>query len=461
MKSRDDTPSVIPGTPSTPGTPDRWYLLSYVAVTYFSIYAHRNLINFIQPSLLMPVAEGGLGLDESQLAWVGPAWQLPYCLSQLFAGYLSDRYSRRKVILCSLLASSVCLAAMGLVGNLGELLVGRALLGLAQACAVPAMAGAIADCFRPHTRSRAMAIYLFSYNAAVIVAGKYGGAIADLDPQHIPGTPESWLVHGWRLSHFAFAAGGLLAWVVLLKVLEEPARTERREDRGLGTTGGTLRQTLGQVFRVPTFHLMYLTFACAGIVVQISRFWMPQHFFKLFHESEGWDQQDVGSFSTLWIQIGSMTGLLCGGMLADRLVRHTIRGRVWVQLGGWMLLTPCLVLIGTQENPNVLRVAMLLMGLGLGAYQANFWTASFDVIDPAARATTIGLFNLSSGLLVSTWFDPFLGWLETDAQQQGESILGPAIVSVFGVGVACIVLLLLIMWRTLPRDYVGEDPGGD
>jgi hypothetical protein len=35
-------------------------------------------------------------------------------------------------------------------------------------------------------------------------------------------------------------------------------------------------------------------------------------------------------------------------MLADRLVRHTIRGRVWVQLGGWMLLTPCLVLIGTQ-----------------------------------------------------------------------------------------------------------------
>jgi disulfide bond formation protein DsbB len=126
-----------------------------------------------------------------------------------------------------------------------------------------------------------------------------------------------------------------------------------------------------------------------------------------------------------------------------------------------MLLTPCLVLIGTQENPDVLRVAMLLMGLGLGAYQANFWTASFDVIDPAARATTIGLFNLSSGLLVSTWFDPFLGWLETDAQQQGESILGPAIVSVSGVGVACIVLLLLIMWRTLPRDYVGEDPGGD
>ena len=104
----------------------------------------------------------------------------------------------------------------------------------------------------------------------------------------------------------------------------------------------------------------------------------------------------------------------------------------------------------------VLRVAMLLLGLGLGAYQANFWTASFDVIDPAARATTIGLFNLSSGLLVSTWFDPFLGWIETGAQQQGESILGTAIVSVSGVGVGCIALLGLLMWWTLPRDYVGD-----
>ena len=452
MRSIDDT---------SPGTPDRWYLLSYVATTYFTIYAHRNLINYIQPSLLLPIADGGLGLDEAQLSWVGPAWQLPYCFSQLFAGYLSDRFSRRRVILSSLLASSICLAMIGLVGNLHELLIGRGLLGFAQACAVPAMAGAIADCFRPHTRSKAMAIYLFSYNAAVIVAGKYGGAIADLPARHIPGTPETWVVHGWRLSHFVFAAVGVVAWLVLLKVLREPPRTERREDRGLGTEGGTVWQTLGQIVRVPSFHLMYLTFACAGIVVRISRFWMPQHFHNVFHDSLGWNQEDVGSFSTLWIQIGSMTGLLSGGVLADRLVRRTIRGRVWVQLGGWILLTPCLVVIGTQESPMVLRVAMLLLGLGLGAYQANFWTASFDVIDPAARATTIGLFNLSSGLLVSTWFDPFLGWIETGAQQQGESILGTAIVSVSGVGVGCIALLALLMWWTLPRDYVGDDSEPD
>ena len=94
------------------------------------------------------------------------------------------------------------------------------------------------------------------------------------------------------------------------------------------------------------------------------------------------------------------------------------------------------------------------LGLGLGAYQANFWTASFDVVDPAARATAVGLLNLTSGLLVSTWFDPFIGWLEADAKQQGVSILGTAIVSVAGVAALCIGLLMLMLWVTLPRDHV-------
>ena len=64
----------LTGDDTSPGTPDRWYLLSYVALNYFAIYAHRNLINYIQPSLLLPITEGGLGLDEAQLSWVGPAF---------------------------------------------------------------------------------------------------------------------------------------------------------------------------------------------------------------------------------------------------------------------------------------------------------------------------------------------------------------------------------------------------
>ena len=115
---------------------------------------------------------------------------------------------------------------------------------------------------------------------------------------------------------------------------------------------------------------MYLTFACSAIVIRISRFWLPQHFHNVFHESLGWNQEDVGSFSTIWIQIGSMSGLLLGGLLADRLVRRNFRGRIQVELAGWLLLTPCLVIVGTQENLVVLRIAMLLLAI-CGALLCN------------------------------------------------------------------------------------------
>lgn len=443
----------------SPGTPDRWFVLTYVATNYFVLYTHRNLVNYIQPSLMLPMAEGGLGVTEAELAWVGPAWQVPYCLAQLFVGYLSDRYRRRTVILSSLIASVVCLVGMGLVRDVNEFIIGRMLLGLAQACAVPAMASVIADCFRPHTRSKAVAIYLFSYNSALIFAGKFGGTIADLPSQHIPGTPATWVVTGWRMSHFAFAGIGLVVGLVLLVLLKEPNRTERHEGQGLGDTGGTLRETLIGIFRVSSFHIMYIVFAGYGILSRVIQYWLPKHYYNIFHSSLGWGQGDVGGFATIFLQAGTMTGLFCGGILADQLVRRTILGRVWVQIFGWAVITPCLILIGsTQDSLWILRGAMFVLGIGVGAYQANLWTASFDVIDPAARATAVGLFNVTSGILVLTWFDPFVGYLETTAQMAGRSILGDVITWTAAVTVGCVALLAVMIIYTFPRDYIGDRP---
>ena len=52
MSSRTDQPVIA----DSPGTRDRWFILALVASNYFTIYLHRNLINYIQPSLLLSVA---------------------------------------------------------------------------------------------------------------------------------------------------------------------------------------------------------------------------------------------------------------------------------------------------------------------------------------------------------------------------------------------------------------------
>ena len=93
---------------TSPGTPDRWLLLSLVSMNYFALYVHRNLINYFQPPL-----QADLALDQFQLGLLRWGFVLPYCLAQLWVGYLGDRYRRRTVLLVSLIASTVSLGLMG------------------------------------------------------------------------------------------------------------------------------------------------------------------------------------------------------------------------------------------------------------------------------------------------------------------------------------------------------------
>ena len=50
------------------GRSDRWFLLTLVALNYFTIYLHRNLLNYVQ----IPLQEG-LDLTETQIGWLRPS----------------------------------------------------------------------------------------------------------------------------------------------------------------------------------------------------------------------------------------------------------------------------------------------------------------------------------------------------------------------------------------------------
>src|SRR5438094_246734 len=99
------------------GTPDRWLVLLLAALSYFTLYLHRNLVNYLQP----PIKEAFQVSDE-QLGLLSTAFLLPYTLVQIGVGYLSDRLSRRAVLLFSLFASACALALSGLVGRFEQLL---------------------------------------------------------------------------------------------------------------------------------------------------------------------------------------------------------------------------------------------------------------------------------------------------------------------------------------------------
>jgi MFS family permease len=428
--SRSDSISL---SADSPGTPDRWLVLTIVSLDYVVLYVHRSMLGFLKEPM-----SNGLGLSPDQYGWLYNAFYLPYTVTQLAVGYLGDRLSRRSVLLWSLCASVLALAGMGLAANFWQMVGLRVLLGVGQAASVPAIASALADSFTPRTRSRAISIYLIPYTLGLIPAAAYGGRVADTPVWHIHFGAAEWAVAGWRMALLLSAAGGAAAAVLFLLLFREPPRTER----DTSSTSLPLRPALRAVLRVPTFQALLAAFVLYSTTALAVQYWLPGYLQKHFERS----QAQANLWATLWLQSGTVLGLFLGGRLGDRLGKRWWAGRTTVQMGGLVLMTPSLVVVGTAAW-DVLPVPLLLFGLGVGLYMANLWATAFEVVRPETRSTAIGLMNVASGVF-GFWCNPLIGKYEKHGGSVGTALASLSVL----LAVTLVVLVCSTRWL-LPRDY--------
>ena len=405
------------------GVHDRWFILSLLFVNYFTLYMHRYILNYIQPPIC---AE--LGLSEFQLNTViAGAFQFFYAFAALFVGYLSDRHRRRTVLIWSLLLSTLAFMGMGLAQGFWDLLAMRILLAITQAANVPAIAGIMANCFTQRNRSRAVSVYLLSSPFSVVVAGWAGGWVAD--------------EYGWRNAMFAFGTLGIAVVVGLYLCLREPDRIQRDVDR---SERMSLAITLRAVLSVPSFLLLAVAYLLASNVWQQLNFFLPLHVYEHYQTNLA----EAGRLSTLAPQIGTVIGLIVGGWLADRWTRRWIGGRFGVQILGLVIAAPAVLVIALVDSQLMIQLALVLCGIGIWLYIPNLWATTFEVVNPAARSTAIGLLNVIAGLLGS-WPYLVVGWLRDEGV-----IRDLRHVFLVFVGVLCVAIgtLWYLVGRTLARD---------
>ena len=414
----------------------RWLVLILVALDYFTLYLHRSVLNNLQK----PVCDD-LGISEAQWGGLQSAFLLPYALSQIVVSYFGDRFRRRTVLLISLTASFVSVTLMAFAQDYWSLIVLRVMLGFAQSASVPAIASAMGDAFTPKNRSTAVAIYLFSYNIAVILAGSVGGMLTDT-PTWTFGTTT---IAGWRAAIAVFGGIGVVIAGIMFFFFREPPRLDRVKGEGLGVEGSNFFVTLLTVLTVPSYWIIAFVFILQGAVLSATQYWLPEFFVTKFEIS----RTAAGILATVWIQAGTMAGLISGGPIADLAARSSQKGRTLVQclgLGTAALGMPAMGLLG---NGPIMIVSMILYGYGMGLYQANLWTTTFEVVDPAARSTAVGYLNVFAGTLGSI-FPVLIGWV---IKQQYAADFGQVLIVAALAPVICIVAFMFSMAFFLPRDF--------
>ncbi len=360
----------IPG--SSGALPGAWLVVMLLVPVALLNYLDRQMLASMKFSVMAGVgdigSEANWGRMLGQFKWV-------YAVMSPVGGYLADRFGRRYTICGSLFGWSAVTWWTGHVQSYDELLWARSMMGLSEAFYIPAALALIADYHRGATRSRAVGFHQMGIYAGVIVGG-FGGYAAD--------APSL----GWRWAFDVCGLAGMLYAVPLLAWLRDVPREGERVAR---SPLGALRE-LGEN---RSFVLLVFYFTLPALAGWVVRDWMPAILKAEFHLGQG----QAGVSATLYWQVAAMVGALGGGWLADRWMRRTARGRIYVSALGMGMIIPALYGVGLAPATGQLWVAvafLMLFGLGWGFFDANNMPILCQIALPPLRATAYGLMNLVS-----------------------------------------------------------------
>jgi MFS family permease len=412
--SRKETLTIPPPTLDySPGLRRRASGYAWLVVALLFVVAVLNYLDRLMITAMVApirdefhISNSKVGLFTSVFLWV-------YAVVSPVGGFLADRFGRKGVIVASLFFWSLATCLSGFAHTFHELLFARALMGISEACYMPAALAIIADYHRGPTRSLATGVHMAGiYTGAAL--GGLGGYMAE----HF----------GWRLGFRAFGTFGIgygLLLALTLRDRSEPeddadnsgrAGTARHELQSAGSAGSArpsfvfasspertesrFADAMTALVASPGFRVLFAVNVLVGIINWSLYGWLPAYLKGHFNLSLG----AAGFTATAYIQYASFLGVLLAGLWADRWIRSNRRARALVPAIGFCVAGPCLMLVGTTSWLPGVIAALIVVGLGRGSFDANHMPALRELVNQRYSATGFGLLNFIStatgGLMV-------------------------------------------------------------
>ena len=406
-------------TPSSSATRHAWLIVALLVPVALLNYLDRQMLASMKFSVMQDIPDIGL---EAKWGTVLALFKWVYALLSPIGGYVADRYSRRYVIAGSLLVWSMVTWMTGQVATYEGLLATRAFMGISEAFYIPAALALITDVHPGRTRSRAVGFHQMGIYVGVILGG-FGGYAAD----H-PGL-------GWRWAFEWCGLVGMVYAVPLFLLLRAP-RTARAVAHPTSPAGAA-RELLSN----GSFILLVLYFSLPALAGWVVRVWMPAIVKAVFIFGQGL----AGVSATLYWQVAAILGAVGGGWLADRWMRRTMRGRIYVSAIGMSLIVPAMFGVGYAPETGSLAVAvafLVLFGLGWGFFDSNNMPILCQIARPHLRATGYGIMNL-----VSISCGGLADWGFGVMRDRQIPLMG-----IFGVFATAAIVSIVLVLLIRPRD---------
>ena len=360
-----------------PGRSYKWLLIAMLSCAFFFHQADRALCGL----LTIPI-QAELKLTDVQIGWINTALSWTLAAMTVVAGFLGDRFSRKWIITCSLIAWSLMTVCMGFIGGFAGALFFRSIAtGVGESFYAPSAYALIAV---HHHESRSVALSI--HQAALYVGLMVSGLIV------------AWalgILGTWRNVFIAFGLAGCGLGFAFIWALKDGghqagARSDLTAEHPSPPRTFSISASLRAYFCNPSALCATAGFVAIVFVNNAYLFWAPKFAAEKFAVSVG----EAGKGVMLWHHLFAFGAILLGGALTDRFVVGMPRFRLGFQILALLFGAPMLLWIGLAPSFISLLVASSAYGVFRGAFEVNTHASLFDVVPPEHRSAAVGLLNM-------------------------------------------------------------------
>jgi MFS transporter, DHA1 family, multidrug resistance protein len=203
--------------------------------TFVALLAGLMALNALATDIMLPAfpdIAADLGpVSVTDVQAVITAYMMGFALSQLFMGFLSDRYGRRPVLLGGLAVYTAASVYTAVVGDFSHLLIARFLQGMGSGAPRVIGTASVRDCYDGRRMARVMSLTMTIFMAAPVLAPSIGQVIL--------------LFASWRWVMASIAIYGAVLFVICLRSFPETLPVEHRRSISPAAIASAIKSVLG------------------------------------------------------------------------------------------------------------------------------------------------------------------------------------------------------------------------